>query len=293
MAEVQVAPVDVTPPPLRIGDAGEVGIEFWRRADLVETYDRRDLRPIERELLDRHRAALSGAVLELGTGAGRVTRHLCAMAAELHGIDISGPMVRRAQAACPAATIVVRDLRETGVYGADRFDAVFGSYNVLDVLDHDDRERVLAAIWKVLKPGGLLIFSSHNRGAIGRVHGPVSQLLDDVEHLRLKRSVAGLLRLRRRMANRARMRSFERSTADYAVVNDNAHDYALAQYYIERDEQERQLARHGFALEAAYDLGGALIPAGSSAQTVTEVTYVATKVDRPSTLTDSAVLTTA
>jgi SAM-dependent methyltransferase len=260
-------------------DDGEAGVEYWRDADLVAAYDRADLRAVEADLLERYREVLSGKVLEIGVGAGRVTRHLCPIAAELHGIDVSRAMVRRASKACPDATIVVRDLREVGVYGHSVFDAIVASFNVVDVLDHEAREKLFDALARILVPGGLLLFSSHNLGAIGTVHGPVGQIVDDLEHLRLKRTVAGVFRLPRRVANHARMRAMERNGQTYAIVNDSAHDYALAQYYIERDEQERQLARHGFRLDGCWELSGAPVFAAMRAEHASELYYAATLIE--------------
>jgi SAM-dependent methyltransferase len=259
-----------------IDDPAELGIEFWRRADLVDVYDRTDLRAVESVLLERYQPALSGRVLELGVGAGRLTRYLCPLAAELHGIDVSRAMVRRASEACPGATIVVRDLREIDVYAEGSFDAVVAGFNVLDVLDHDDRQAVLDGIRRVLQPDGLLIFSSHNRGHAPAVLGPVAQLMQDLRQRRVRRVVVGLVRLPRRIANHARLRRLERDEAEYAVVNDVAHDYALAQYYIGRDDQERQLQRHGFRLVECLDLAGSAVMAGAVARGSSELHYVAT-----------------
>jgi SAM-dependent methyltransferase len=262
--------------PIAIHDPAELGIDFWRRADLVDAYDRNDLRPVESILLDRYHEALSGRVLELGVGAGRLTRFLCPLASELHGIDVSRAMVRRASEACPGATIVVRDLRDIDVYAKGSFDAVVAGFNVLDVLDHDDRQAVLERIGRVLKPAGILIFSSHNRGHAPAVVGPVSQLAQDVKHRRIRRALVGLVRLPRRIANHARLQRLERDEAEYAIVNDVAHDYALAQYYIGRDDQERQLRRHGFRLVECLDLAGSAVVAGAVALGSSELHYVAT-----------------
>ena len=262
---------------MTLDDPGEAGIEFWRATDLVRDYDRQDLRPVEAYVLERYRDALSGRVLELGVGAGRVTRYLYPIATQLHGIDISPAMVRQSSRLFPNATITVRDLREVGVYGRATLDAVVGSFNVIDVLDDPDRQAVLGELAKVLVPGGMLVFSSHNLGALSRVRGPFGQLIDDARHLRIKRSAAGLVRLPRRLGNHARMRRFEQDGPGYAMVNDRAHDYQLVQYYIDRDGQERQLARHGFRLEACYDLRGAIVPPGSAAPDDLELYYVAIK----------------
>jgi SAM-dependent methyltransferase len=259
-----------------IDDPAELGIEFWRRADLVDAYDRTDLRPVETVLLERYRAAMAGRVLELGVGAGRLTRYLCPLATELQGIDISRVMVHRAREVCPGATILVRDLREIDVYEQGSFDAVVAGFNVLDVLDHDDRQAVLDGIRRVLQPQGMLIFSSHNRGLAPAVLGPVAQVLQDLQQRRLRRVLIGLARLPRRIANHARLRRLERDETEYAVVNDVAHDYALAQYYIGRDDQERQLRRHGFRLVECLDLAGSAVLAGALALGSSELHYVAT-----------------
>jgi SAM-dependent methyltransferase len=191
-------------------------------------------------------------------------------------MDVSRAMVRRASAVCPGATIVVRDLREIDVYARHSFDAVVAGFNVLDVLDQDDRQAVLAGIGRLLKPEGLLIFSSHNRGHAPAVVGPVGQLLQDIRHRRVRRALLGLVRLPRRIANHARLRRLERDEAEYAIVNDVAHDYALAQYYIGRDDQERQLERHGFRLIECLDLAGSAVLAGAVALGSSELHYVAT-----------------
>jgi SAM-dependent methyltransferase len=252
------------------------GTEFWRRADLVDTYDRTDLRPVEVVLLERYRQTLSGRVLELGVGAGRVTRHLCGLARELHGIDISPAMVERARTVCPRATIDVRDLRDLSVYGNASFDAVVAPFNVIDILDNQSREAVLDEIGRILVPGGILVFSSHNLAFAPSVHGPVRQVVEDLRAGRLKRAAVGVVRLPRRMANHARQRRLERREAAYAILNDTAHDYAISQYYISRDEQERQLARHGLRLIESLDLAGSLVAAGAAAAISSELHYVAT-----------------
>ena len=49
-------------------------------------------------------------------------------------------------------------------------EAVVGTCNVIDVLDDADRRALLVELRRILVPGGLLVFSSHNRD--GRVHRP-------------------------------------------------------------------------------------------------------------------------
>jgi hypothetical protein len=51
-------------------DQARLNAELWALGDFVGFYATRDLRPVEATLLDRHRDALAGRVLELGCGAG-------------------------------------------------------------------------------------------------------------------------------------------------------------------------------------------------------------------------------
>jgi SAM-dependent methyltransferase len=259
-------------PSTRVAD---LGTEFWHQADLVDAYDDTRLRPVEAVLFDRYRAALSGRVLEVGVGAGRLTRHLCAMASTLSGLDVSPVMVERALQACPAATIEVRDLRDLSAYGDGTFDAVVAGFNVIDIVDHEDRLSVLADVRRILAPDGLFLFSSHNRAFIRSVHGPVRQVFADLGRRRFRRAAGGIVRLPRRVANHRRLHPYERAEPTYAIVNDTAHDYAVLQYYVTRDEQEHQLAAAGFALLDCRDLGANEVPAGTAAGTSSELHYVA------------------
>ena len=255
-------------------DAG-LSTDFWAGADLVRAYSGADLRPVEAVLLEHHREALSGRVLELGVGAGRVTRHLCAIASEVHGIDVSQAMVEHAQAACPEAIIVLRDLRDLSEYEARSFDAVLAPFNVLDVLDHDDREATLEGVGRIVAPGGLLIMSSHNRAHAPFVVGPGRTLIGHLRERRLRSVAGGIVRLPRRMANRRRLARLELDRPEYAIVNDSAHDFSILHYYISRDEQERQLATHGFALVECVDLETTPVGPGQAAADHPELHYVA------------------
>ena len=258
-------------------DKPEAGLstDFWAGADLVRAYSGTDLRPVEAVLLERHHEALSGRVLELGVGAGRVTRHLCAIASEVHGIDVSQAMVEHAQAACPEAIIVRRDLRDLSEYEPAPFDALLAPFNVLDVLDHAERERALEGFGRVLAPDGLLIMSSHNRAHAPFVVGPGRQLLEHLRARRLRSVAAGVVRLPRRVANRHRLGRLEQRGSGYAIVNDSAHDYSILHYYISRDDQARQLGEAGFELIECLDLEAQPVANGGGAPTSSELHYVA------------------
>ena len=90
--------------------------EQWSGGDFVELYASRSLRPVETILIDRYRPALSGRVLELGCGAGRLTGHLIEVARAVEGIDLSPAMIAYCRQTYPRATFRVGDLQDLSAF---------------------------------------------------------------------------------------------------------------------------------------------------------------------------------
>ena len=112
----------------------------------------------------------------------------------------------------------------------------------------------------MLTDGGLLIMSSHNRGARILGVGPGRQLLGPpARSAGCAASPAGSCASRGDSPTTAVCAASSASGPDYAIVNDSAHHYSILHYYISRDDQERQLAEHGFELIECLDLDA---PAG-------------------------------
>jgi ubiquinone/menaquinone biosynthesis C-methylase UbiE len=103
-----------------------------------------------------------GDVLDIGIGGGRTTGLLSPGARSYIGLDISREMLDLAGQRFPDA-----DLREGDAVGLaglpdDAFDLVLFSYNGLDAVDHSQRATALAAMARVSRPGGRVVFSSLN-----------------------------------------------------------------------------------------------------------------------------------
>jgi SAM-dependent methyltransferase len=251
-------------------DQAQLNANFWARGECVEFYAKDGLRPVEKLLLERFAAQLAGTVLELGCGAGRLTGHLCELARELHALDLSPAMVAYCRSAYPRATFTVGDLRDLSGFTSSSYDAVVAPFNVLDVLGDAERREVLHDIGRLLAPEGLLIISSHNREYVPRRRPGFHVWIASPRH-----PLASLRRLPRRLRNRHRMRALELSENDYAIRNDEAHEFAVLHYYISRDAQESQLAAQGFQLIECLDLDGQTVTPGSAAAECPELHYVA------------------
>lgn len=257
-------------------DSSGINLHQWETGDYVAEYANRTLRPVEVVLLMRYREAFSGRVLDVGCGAGRILGYLLTLGGDVHGIDVSPRMVEYCRQRYPEASVLAGDMGHLPEAIEGGFDVILASYNVIDVLDDATRQEFLSDMHRRLTPGGLLIFSSHNlafantsrttptlRRILGRLNRPPRELLELP------------LRLPARFRNRRRMRALERREADYAILNDLAHDYSLLHYYIRRDDQERQLDQVGYELVECLDLDGRTINAGDAASHCSELHYVA------------------
>jgi SAM-dependent methyltransferase len=242
---------------------------LWSGGERVAAYATRTLRPVEVVVLVRYRDQLTGRVLELGCGAGRLTGYLAEIGAAVHGIDLSAEMVAYSRRRYPRATFSQGDLRDLSAIPDGSWDAVVAAYNVIDVLSDSERVGLLDEIARVLMPGGLLVMSSHNRAIASRLGEPLR-----LGGRSARETVSTLVNLPRWRRNRRRLLPFERSESDYAILNDSAHDFSALHYYVTRDRQEAQLGAHGFELDACLDLDGWSVGPGDVSDS-SELHYIA------------------
>jgi SAM-dependent methyltransferase len=241
----------------------------WTSGRHLGAYANRHLRPVEVVILARYREALSGSVLEIGSGAGRLTGYLAELGGTVLGIDVSTEMVGYSRRRYPDATFETRDLRDIAGLGSATFDAVFAPFNILDVVDDADRRRCLDAIHGVLRADGLFVLSTHNRAVEARLDEPLR-----LPGRTIPDTVSRLVHRPIWQRNRNRLLPLERREADWAILNDPGHDFTVLHYYIDRDAQERQLAEHGFELIEVLDLQGRVVPRGAVSSSP-ELHYVA------------------
>ena len=125
-----------------------------------------DLFPIEARILDHVFPPAPARVLDLGCGAGRTTIHLQSRGYQVTAGDIVPAMIEKAKSRVPGVDFRVLDATRIDL-ASEQFDAVWFSFNGLDyIYPFSSRLSALREIKRVLKPGGMFVYSSHN--IIGR-----------------------------------------------------------------------------------------------------------------------------
>lgn len=223
--------------------AAEKIVRWYRDLDFIHTVEEVILQTLRPFIKDRK-------LLDIGVGGGRTTKYLLEISKDYTGIDYTPPLAEIAKKKYPQATIFCADVRDLHMF-AEVFDFVLFSLNGIDYINHGDRLTALREIYRVLRPGGFYMFSTHNRDYKGFRKlfwqegasfslGHLKSCLYTVAH----------------WARHLRMRKHEVFTNEYAIVNDSAHGFSLFTYYIGIRQQVKQLESEGFVQVEAYNLDG-------------------------------------
>ena len=106
-------------------------------------------------MLLRYHQRLTGRVLEIGCGAGRLTGYLAELTSDLEAFDVSPAMVDHCRHEYPhVRSVRVGDMTDLLGYATGLFDAVVAIQDVIGVLDHSERLAVLAEMRRLWPTAG-------------------------------------------------------------------------------------------------------------------------------------------
>ncbi|MGD0524842.1 MAG: class I SAM-dependent methyltransferase [Polyangiaceae bacterium] len=202
----------------------------------------------ERAAMECIREACAGSpILDLGVGGGRTVPILRAISADYVGLDYTPELVRACQAKYPGVRILCGDARDLSRFDDASFGLVVFSYNGIDAVNALDRATILREAHRVLRRGGVLLFSTHNRNGpayeerfslgIDRTSNPVKLGA---------RVVVALLHAGRAARNYDGLSRLRHDGDGYAIRNGAELDHGVLVHYISAEAQRSQLASVGF-----------------------------------------------
>jgi len=170
------------------------GREEWTERDFYESGEQSVAEQIlnDMENVCQGKAPRGMRVLEIGCGAGRVTRALARRFGEVHAVDVSEEMVRLARTACAGCENVSvhrNNGRDVGVVGHLQFDfaysmCVFHHVSSLEVI-----ESYLRSVHSTLESGALFKFEVQGCTSVVSPSGDtwIGAPVSDEEAVRLAR----------------------------------------------------------------------------------------------------------
>ena len=193
-------------------------------------------------------------ILDIGIGGGRTTKYLLPISRDYTGVDYVPQFAEETAKKYPDAKILCSDATNLKEFADETFDFVLFSYNGLDSISNEQRLMVINEVFRVLKKGGIFMFSSHNRDYQDFNKLPWQRKIEyDTKFLKF------FLYCLYHLPKHYKMKKHQIFTDDYAVVNDGDHRYSLLLYYISIDKQANQLTEFGFSDIEAFDMKGNLV----------------------------------
>jgi SAM-dependent methyltransferase len=139
------------------------GTEHWTDADFFASGERTVAEEILTDMINVCQGKLPAdmRVLEIGCGAGRVTRALARLFGEVHAVDVSGEMVGlagQALANYPKAFVYQNNGTDLSVVPDLPFDFAFSSIVFQHIPSREVIENYVREVCRLLRPGALFKF---------------------------------------------------------------------------------------------------------------------------------------
>ena len=212
--------------------------------------------PGEKAAFDRIAAACEDQpLLDIGIGAGRTIPLMLKLSSDYIGIDYTAKLLGHAQSRYPGVDLRHMDARDMSGLPSNHFALTSFSCNGIDCVGYEDRERILREMLRVTRPGGLVLFSSHNRNGPG-FQDSVSNLLPRFSPNPLRfgwRTLRAIRTIPPATWNYMRHAPFHRDYEGYSIKTAAAHYFGILIVYTTLAEQLRQLTSLGFEIDSVFE----------------------------------------
>lgn len=217
--------------------------QVWNSAKVTKVYASVDqLQKPEQAILNILKDRLPYMrMLDLGIGGGRTTVHFAPLAGEYVGSDYAENMVD----ACikrfpnPGANVRFEVIDATDMKGVpdQSFDFVLFSFNSIDCVAPEDREKVFREVQRVGKKGGYFAFSTHNLRYLSHMYALKW-------HKRWQDLLYQFYRTARLIFHNGFPGKYQNH--DWAIIRNGIEHFSLNIYYIKPERQIEILKKNGF-----------------------------------------------
>ncbi len=191
------------------------------------------------QMLEKHLPKMK--MLDIGVGGGRTTLHFANLAKEYLGVDYSEEMVTACKMRFPDApeniSFQVCDATNMKALNDNSYDFVLFSFNGIDSISHEDRDKAFREIKRIGKPGGYFCFSTHNLNSAEQLFNFKLQI-NGPTYKKFKKTLKWAM-LNFIYNNYREIRTLNQS--QFAILNDGVHLFKIKNYYIRPLEQIRKL----------------------------------------------------
>jgi len=155
--------------PREIAKFDEVAYRWWDAES--EFKPLHEINPLRLQYIDNH-AHLSGkTVLDVGCGGGLLTEAMARTGANVYGIDMGPGPIEIAKLHLLESGLKVNYEQIPAEEFADKNPEKFDVVTCMEMLEHvPDPASIIAACAKLVKPGGMVFFSTLNRNAKSYAH---------------------------------------------------------------------------------------------------------------------------
>jgi SAM-dependent methyltransferase len=195
-------------------------------------------------------------ILDVGVGGGRTVPLLRALSDDYTAVDYMPEMVDLCRRNHPGVRVLQMDARDLSRFADRSFALVMFSFNGIDAVDYSGRLAILREFARVLRPGGVVLFSTHNRQ--GPSYRETLSHFVRLPHLSLNPIAVGidtarvLCNLPLATFNYLRHSRLNRECDGYAVRVCAAHRFGIVIVYTDLATQTQTLAELGLSIAVVF-----------------------------------------